>query len=109
MKIENLNYESYKDLTSRCTGRNTTINPWFELSYPVFVKHQVNKIEDLIPLIAYAYSWMPTIPKINFDLIKNYDYLLWQLKLLHSGEVYNMYYILETMIPAINNSIVATS
>jgi hypothetical protein len=109
IKISLLNYEDYKTLEKLCLEFKTIINPWFETSYPVFVNHPISKIDDIIPLIAYTYSWMPTIPTIKFELLANDKYLFDELKRLQSGSGFNLYEIMRKMIPAINNSIVGTS
>ena len=108
-KINQLNYDSYKTLLKICKDSSQNTNPWFDTSYPVFIKQSFTQIEDLIPLIAYAYSWMPTIPTIKFELLENGSNLLSELNLLQSGEEYNLYDILSKLIPVINNSLVGTT
>jgi hypothetical protein len=48
---------------------------WYKLSYPTFLNQSTNSKEDMIRLIAYAYSWMPTIPDINPENT-NWDHLI---------------------------------
>lgn len=107
-KINQLNYDSYKELLKICNNNQQT-NPWFDRSYPIFTQQPFTKIEDLIPLIAFAYSWMPTIPTIKFELLENDNNLLSELRSLQSGEGYNLYDILNKLVPAINNSLVGTT
>ncbi|HCY75963.1 MAG TPA: hypothetical protein DHV28_08570 [Ignavibacteriales bacterium] len=108
-RISFLNYEGFQTLQKLCLEFKTNTNPWFESSYPAFVNHALSKIDDLIPLIAYAYSWMPTIPTVNFELLANDKYLFDELKRLQSASGYNLYELMRKLIPAINNSIVGTS
>lgn len=108
-KISSLEYEDYKTLQNLCLEFKPNTNPWFETSYPVFVSHPISKLEDIIPLIAYAYSWMPTIPTVKFELFANEKYLIDELKRLQAGSGFNLYEIMWKMVPAINNSIVGTS
>jgi len=107
--ISQLDYEDYKTLHKLCLEFKASSNPWFESSYPSFIDHSISKIDDLIPLIAFAYSWMPTIPTVKFELLANDENLLIELKSLQTGTGFNLYEIIGKMIPAINNSIVGTS
>lgn len=108
-KISQLDYDDYKTLQKLCSEFKVSTNPWFETSYPVFINHTISKIDDIIPLIAYAYSWMPTIPTVKFELLTNDNDLLFELKSLQTGTGFDLYEIMRKMIPAINNSIVGTS
>ena len=97
--INSLDYQGFQKLQKLCVEFKTNTNPWFESSYPVFVKHPISKIDDIIPLIAYAYSWMPTIPTVKFESLQNDMCLLDELKSLQNGTVCNLNSILGKMIP----------
>ena len=62
-------------------AKNSLINPhlksqtrenFYQLTRPLFLKYsqQVERLnkDDLMYLIAFAYSWMPTIPKVSYSL-----------------------------------------
>lgn len=62
-------------------AENSTINPhltsqtrenFYQLTRPLFLKYsqEINRLnrDDLLLLIAFAYSWMPTIPKVSYSL-----------------------------------------
>lgn len=108
-RYNQLNYDAYCYLLNICKERSQETNPWFERSYLIFTKQPFNQIKDLIPLIAFAYSWMPTIPTIKFELLENDSNLLVDLKSLQSGDSYNLHDILGKLVPAINNSLVGTT
>jgi hypothetical protein len=108
-KIYQLDYEGYKTLHNLSLELKESKNPWFESSYSAFINHSITNIYDIIPLIAFAYSWMPTIPTVKFELLDNDQYILSELKSLQTGTGFNLYEIMRKMIPCINNSIVGTS
>lgn len=82
---------------------------WFKISYPGFIKRRFPKsVEEFYEVIAFAYSWMPTIP--NVKTISRHEWteihnLLTQLNKKPDA----LEELLITLIPIINNSIVGTS
>ncbi|HTK19204.1 MAG TPA: hypothetical protein VL442_06825 [Mucilaginibacter sp.] len=90
---------------------------WFKLSYKAFINHPVKDSSDLIRLIAFAYSWMPTMAKFKSKLPEDIDSLIKtfnsfsELKDLSEldrkeKELQNIVYRLVSLI---NNSVVGTS
>jgi hypothetical protein len=58
---------TYKDfqrlLQSSQKAKANNKAQWYEQTYQLFISHQVNNINDFWKKVAFAYSWMPTIPK----------------------------------------------
>jgi hypothetical protein len=61
----NLDLKGYYKLVELHERNNQTTSKdnWFVTSESVFKNHDVNTKDDFIKLIAFAYSWMPTIQK----------------------------------------------
>jgi hypothetical protein len=104
-----LGYDKYKEL-HRTAMYEPPDNSWFIQSYEVFVsKRSIRTKQEFIELIAFAYSWMPTIPDIKpiteakWKMIKRY---LSRLNRLNKTE---LQHFLRLLVPIINNSIVGTS
>jgi hypothetical protein len=81
---------------------------WYKLSYAAFVNQPIDSKEDIIRLIAFAYSWMPTIPEIKADKV-NRPEVIKMLEELRGGDVKRLKELMTELVPAINNSIVGTS
>lgn len=52
--------------------KSQTRENFYQLTRPLFLKYsqEIEKLnrDDLMLLIAFAYSWMPTIPKVSYSL-----------------------------------------
>ena len=83
---------------------------WYGTTYEIFKKHPLNSLADFWKIVAFAYSWMPTIPTIRMDklAIAKKD-LLTKLKQLKSGDANQVASLFEILVPVINNSYVGTS
>lgn len=113
-KNYNLNNMAFRELKRRA-GKDEIL-AWYATSEKVFIKQPLETKEDFIKLIAFAYSWMPTIPKkvklnIQSKDWREYKQLIDKLK--RSRKVDKQVVILdelfEKIVPVINNSIVGTS
>ncbi|WDF76048.1 hypothetical protein PQ469_19340 [Mucilaginibacter sp. KACC 22773] len=101
-KHETLNVDKYK---------------WFELSYNEFRNSPLNNKKDLIHLIAFAYSWMPTMAQFKSTLPENLDELINKINSFNGINSSTEFVSRETevkevlllLIPIVNNSIVGTS
>lgn len=87
--------------------KTTSKDNWFTVSEVVFKKQALTTKEDFIKLIAFAYSWMPTIPKLLGAIDWNVVHPL--IKLLQQGDMTVRYELLSIIVPYINNSVVGTS
>lgn len=84
-------------------------NLWYEYSYQLFVSHYLNSIDDFWKIVAFSYSWMPTIPTIHYDKIEGKkENLFKELKKLQNGNA-DIEWLFKTLVPVINNSVVGTS
>lgn len=106
---EVLTHEKFRKL-HRTAKYEPPDNSWFIQSYEVFVsKRSIRTKREFIELIAFAYSWMPTIPHIkpiteaNWKMIKRY------LSRLNRLDKTELQHFLRLLVPIINNSIVGTS
>lgn len=80
---------------------------WYELSYRAFLNQPVETKEDVIRLIACAYSWMPTIPDVKPDV--DWNRLIDLIGELKTGNTANRRELLSILVPMVNNSIVGSS
>jgi hypothetical protein len=109
-----LNYEAYKVLCktndeATKVVRNIEVKSWYELTYDLFKNASLNNINDFWKIVAYTYSWMPTIPEINAHLIKEPNQLVDKLQKLRNGDDSCLTALIEQLIPVINNSLVGAS
>ncbi|MCF1713172.1 hypothetical protein L0U88_00840 [Flavihumibacter sp. RY-1] len=111
-----LNQESYNQLLNytnskqkRPTKEDNTVPDWYALTYSIFLDSPLNNLQDFWRLVAYTYSWMPTIPTINSHLISDEKQLLTDLKSLKKGEDQHLEALFTLLIPVINNSLVGVS
>ncbi len=103
-----LNKETYDWLSSR-TKYKPNDEAWFKASYSIFVqKGKLKSKQDLYKIIAFAYSWMPTIPNVKPITKKEWLTISSLLKRIDtkSNALEQLLFIL---IPIINNSLVGTS
>jgi len=104
MNIE-LNKEKYDELCNR--AGNEPLSLWYQNTYEVFKSQKVETKDDFIKVIAFAYSWMPTIPDIKKEL--DWDICKCALGKLKCKEQDALKNVLEIIVPSINNSIVGAS
>ncbi len=108
--MHKLNLETYNLLTQVTNDvKDTQRDTWYNLTYPLFKTAPLNSMDDLWRLVAFTYSWMPTIPKVDKGKIKDPESLLQNLKELKAGSEAKLEIILNELVPVINNSIVGTS
>lgn len=104
-----LNEETYNWLNSR-TKYNPADDEWFKISYSIFAERQAPKLlREFYELIAFAYSWMPTIPNVKVISPEEWTELKNYISRLDSLKEDELSALLEKLIPKINNSIVGTS
>jgi hypothetical protein len=103
-----LNYPTYQWLKGKkpYTPKDAQ---WFKTSYPIFTGSGFpESVREFHKIIAYAYSWMPTIPNV-----RKISYAEWsRIKgLLHANQdnEAEVRRLLQLLIPIINNSLVGTS
>jgi len=97
---------TYKRLRS-LAGRKQ-LGYWYRRSEQVFTNHDIRDENDLIKLVAFAYSWMPTIPTICRK-IKNWEPFELEVKKLRSNDLEVRKSLISKLMPAANNSIVGAS
>ncbi|UMB59992.1 hypothetical protein MHL31_13020 [Lutibacter sp. A80] len=106
-----LNFELYNTLKEK-VKEDVSANkndPWYQYSYNIYVNQQLTSIEDFWKFVAFAYSWMPTIPTIHFSKLEvSNDILLNELIKLKSGKA-NIEWLFQILTPVINNSVVGVS
>lgn len=110
----NLNIESYRILKNEAEAVSPSKDldscvRWYELTYKLFADSPMDSMNDFWRIVAYSYSWMPTIPTINSSLIEDPNELLTQLHLLKQGDSSNLSTLFKQLIPVINNSLIGTS
>lgn len=100
-----MNREYYEDLCKRVGDES--IESWYRKSEPIFRSQEISNEDDFIKLVAFAYSWMPTIPEWRCEL--NWPECEKALGKLKNGENGALKEVLELIVPSINNSIVGAS
>ncbi len=111
-----LNQENYKQLNDFIktkqpgqTNQDHSYPDWYTFTYDIFLDSPINTIQDFWRVVAYTYSWMPTIPTIKRQLIKDEAQLIKDLQALKQGNHENLEQLFRTLIPVINNSLVGVS
>lgn len=102
-----MNKELYNELKSNQRGEISK-DSWFIASAQTFLNQPLENKEDVIRLIAFVYSWMPTIPSLHEENV-NYKLILKNLKRLRANEEFELDETLKNLIPLTNNSIVGAS
>jgi len=82
---------------------------WYQLTYDLFKEAPLERMNDFWKIVAYTYSWMPTIPVVKAHLIKDSDALLHRLQELKRGDLSHLQKLFQQLIPVINNSLVGIS
>lgn len=82
---------------------------WYQLTYDLFKEAPLEDINDFWKIVAYTYSWMPTIPVVKAHLIEDTDALLGRLQILKRGGDTQLPEMFKELIPVINNSLVGAS
>ena len=100
-----MNRENYIELRERVGDES--IDTWYQKSEPIFRSQEISSEVDFIKLVAFAYSWMPTIPEWHYEL--NWRKCEKSLGKLKEGEEGALKEVLELIVPSINNSIVGAS
>ena len=104
-------YNDYQRLLSLPKIEVNNKAQWYEQTYELFVNHSLNDRSDFWKIVAFASSWMPTIPNIDIQQSKlNDDLEFWEnLNCLRNGSEIDRKAFLEKLVPNINNSVVGTS
>ena len=97
--------EKFEELCE-CVG-DETIDSWYQKSEPIFQSQGITSEKDFVKLVAFAYSWMPTIPEWRCEL--NWPECEKALDKLKGGDDGALKQVLELVVPSINNSIVGAS
>ncbi|QEY11896.1 hypothetical protein D0B88_06170 [Cellvibrio sp. KY-YJ-3] len=84
-----------------------TFDPWCEKTEIIFKTHKIQDKNDLMLAIAFAYSWIPTVPKWRGEL--DWARCKEQLKRLQSGNSTAIAELFRLIVPSVNNSIIGTS
>ncbi len=100
-----MNQEKYNELRKRVDTED--IDTWYSKTERIFKNQNISSEDDFIRLVAFAYSWMPTIPEWRQDL--NWDECKKALANLKKGRSGALKEILQLIVPTINNSIVGAS
>jgi len=88
----------------------TSYKDWYAKSYEIFTAQPLETINDFWKIVAFAYSWMPTIPRIHYDKLDiPVDRLMDKLQALKKGKAEQIPFLFELLVPVINNSVVGTS
>lgn len=95
----------YKTLSSRVRADDSSL--WYSRSESIFASPQAITKKNFVRLIAYAYSWMPTVPKWDVEL----DWSLCgpALRELKKRGINALEETTKAIIPWTNNSIVGAS
>ena len=107
----NLDFKLYKQITDHIKSdlENHKEVEWYQYSYKIYVSHKLDSMDDFWKIVAFAYSWMPTIPTIHFEKIKGLEEKVFdELKKLQQGNG-DIEWLFKTLSRVINNSVVGTS
>ncbi|MCW5514720.1 hypothetical protein [Muriicola sp. Z0-33] len=107
----NLDFKLYKQISDHIKGdiESHEEGEWYQYSYKIYTNHNLDTIDDFWKIVAFAYSWMPTIPTIHFEKIKGLEEkVFYELKKLQQGDG-DIVWLFNTLSPVINNSVVGTS
>lgn len=107
--MSQLNFEAYNQLIDAISQNSCSELSWYDLTYPIFSQASLSNMEDFWRLVAYTYSWMPTIPEIKAHKIENSERLVSDLQQLRNGNSELLAGLFKQLIPIINNSLVGVS
>ncbi|WP_121354854.1 hypothetical protein [Flavisolibacter nicotianae] len=112
--MNQLNHEAYNQLLKANQDAQqffTAYNgpDWYELTYNLFTSSPLETMNDFWRIVAYTYSWMPTIPDVKAHLIGDPDALLKKLQALRGGDDTQLEGLFLELIPVINNSLVGVT
>ena len=97
--------EKYEEL---CANAGTgVLDAWYLKTESIFKNRLIKSEDDFIELIAFAYSWMPTIPKWHQNL--NWVACEQELDKLNNGQLGALKSLMRLVVPTVNNSIVGAS
>lgn len=105
---DGLDFQTYRSLL-KLTSRNSRTQAWFRESYGVFINEgSPESREDFYKYVAFAYSWMPTIPSVRAITPGEWKKISRLLKTAPMNEP-DLKKLLLILVPIINNSLVGTS
>ncbi|TVZ13952.1 hypothetical protein [Maribacter sp. MAR_2009_72] len=108
MKLDFKLYKHIEELVS-IDLKNHKNQEWYQYSYNLYLNHKLESIDDFWKIVAFAYSWMPTIPTIHYEKLKGKENLLFlELKKLQQNKG-DIDWLFKALTPVINNSVVGTS
>ena len=81
---------------------------WYKKSAPIFECHPLRNEDDLIKLVAFAYSWMPKVP-LNYKKLRDWEKFKNEVKRLRRNDNTVRKPLINSLIPVANNSIVGAS
>jgi hypothetical protein len=102
-----MNRETYVELCNQTN--NMTMDTWYSKTKKIFEGQKIEDEDDFVKLVAFAYSWMPTIPEWRKEL--DWEKCKKALEILNikKGEPDSLRELLQLIVPTINNSIVGAS
>lgn len=106
-----LDYSTYKYINASVSKEleNHSENGWDNYSYKLFKSQPLKTMSDFWKLVAFAYAWMPTIPNIYMEKIKDIEHKVFDEVVRLRKGTGNVKWLYETLTPVINNSVVGTS
>lgn len=105
-----LNKDTYiRLLNANPIVRMAGVEDWYSLTYQLFTDAPLNTLNDFWRIVAYTYSWMPTIPDVRPQFIKDPGELLSMLQELKAGDTSNLPTLIHQLIPVVNNSLIGVS
>ncbi len=109
MKVQELDEQSWIELQDVVAEKK--IKAFYEQTESIFTSQKVQSWEDVLRLLAFAYSWMPTIPTLHIDKIddQGMQRVVEGIQSLQCGDDSNLVELLNLMIPVFNNSVVGVS
>ena len=105
MRATRLCQKKYEELCEHVGSDQ--LDAWYVKAEPIFMGHEIQSKNDFIKLVAFAYSWMPTIPEWREEL--DWHAFKAALQKLKNGNDGSLREVLLLVVPAINNSIVGAS
>jgi len=101
-----LDYSTYQQIKAN----ELVYAAWYEKTYSFFINHPLDSIADFWKIVAFAYAWMPTIPKLHLEKLEiGEEALLLKLQALKNGDIDQLESLFNILVPVINNSVVGTS
>lgn len=115
-----MDQKTYNLLLSKAKNTKSSKHTnWYEITERLLIKQTIRCTDDLVRLVAFAYSWMPTIPKwpepsesLDKKLNKLVQEIIAMEKVIQADSQPDKEQIIEIMrclVPIANNSITGAS